>query len=148
GIETELDQNQVDAALAGKVALARGNGTPTNQGSDLGYNFRLAGAPKINGELPLYVGEAGWGFAAPKNANNPDIALEFLKMMATEEGQRGYSAIYGGNTPAWAGLVGDFSHFASVGEDSPNMQSVELEVNYLLPQTRFYGEGFGFPAEV
>ena len=49
GIETELDQTQIDAALAGKVALARGNGTPAVQGRELGYNYFLAGVPKING---------------------------------------------------------------------------------------------------
>jgi ABC-type glycerol-3-phosphate transport system substrate-binding protein len=149
GIESELDQTQIDAALAGKVALARGNGTPAVQGRDLGYNFFLAGVPKINGdEAPLLVGEAGWGFAAPKNATNVDMAVEFLKMMATQEGQRAYSMIYGGIVPAWAGLVGDFSYFADSSEDSPNVKAAQLSVDHLLAQTRFYGEGFGFPAEV
>ena len=43
GIETELDQTSVDATLAGKVALARGNGTPAVQGRDLGYNYYPGG---------------------------------------------------------------------------------------------------------
>jgi ABC-type glycerol-3-phosphate transport system substrate-binding protein len=149
GIESELDQNQIDAALAGKVALARGNGTPAVQGRELGYNFYLTGAPKINGdEAPLFVGEAGWGFSAPKNSKNPDISIDFLRMMATEEGQRTYSAIYGGIVPAWAGLVGDFSYYADSSEDNPNVKAAGLVMDYLLPQTRYYGEGFGFPAEV
>jgi len=149
GIETELDQTQIDAALAGKVALARGNGTPAVQGRDLGYNFFLTGVPKINGaDAPLLVGEAGWGFAAPKNANNPEISQQFLRMMCTEEGQRGYSAIYGGIIPAWKGLVGTFDFFADPSEDSPNVQAAKLVQEYLLPQTQYYGEGFGFPAEV
>jgi ABC-type glycerol-3-phosphate transport system substrate-binding protein len=149
GIESELDQNQIDAALAGKVALARGNGTPAVQGRELGYNFFLTGAPKINGsDAPLFVGEAGWGFAAPKNSKNPDVSLEFLKMMATQEGQRTYSEIYGGIVPAWKGLVGDFSYFADPAEDSPNVTAAKLAMDYLLPQTQYYGEGFGFPAEV
>jgi ABC-type glycerol-3-phosphate transport system substrate-binding protein len=114
----------------------------------LGYNFVAAGAPKTNGELPLYVGEAGWGFAAPKNAKNPDIALEFLKMMATEEAQRTYSMIYNGNVPAWASLVGDFSYFADSSEDNPVVMLAKLSTDHLLPQTSYYGEGFGFPAEV
>jgi ABC-type glycerol-3-phosphate transport system substrate-binding protein len=149
GIETELDQSQIDAALAGKVALARGNGTPAVQGRDLGYNFFLTGAPKINGsEAPLFVGEAGWGFAAPKNSKNPDVSLEFLRMMCTEDGQRGYSMIYGGIIPAWRGLVGQFDYFADPSEDSPNVMAAKLSMEYLLPQTEYYGEGFGYPAQV
>lgn len=149
GIETELDQTQIDAALAGKVALARGNGTPAVQGRELGYNFFLAGVPKINGdEPPQLVGEAGWGFAAPKNATNVDLAIEFLRMMATEDGQRTYSMIYGGIVPAWAGLVGDFSYFADSSEDSPNVKAAKLSTDHLLAQTRYYGEKFGSPAEV
>ena len=149
GIETELDQTQIDAALAGKVALARGNGTPAVQGRDLGYNFFLTGAPKINGsDAPFFVGEAGWGFAAPKNSTHPDISQGFLKMMCTEEGQRGYSAIYGGIIPAWKGLVGKFDFFADPSEDSPNVMAAKLVQDYLLPQTQYYGEGFGYPSEV
>ncbi len=149
GIETELDQNQIDAALAGKVAVARGNGTPAVQGRELGYNFFLTGAPKINGtEAPLFVGEAGWGFAAPRNAKNPDVSLQFLQMMCTEEGQRAYSMIYGGIIPAWAGLVGKFDYFADPSEDSPNVMAAKLSQEHLLPNTRYYGEGFGFPSEV
>lgn len=149
GIETELDQTQIDAALAGKVALARGNGTPAVQGREMGYNFFLAGVPKINGdEPPLLVGEAGWGFAAPKNSKNPDISVGFLRMMATTEGQRTYSMIYGGIVPAWAELVGDFSYFADSSEDSPNVKAAKLSTDHLLAQTRYYGEGFGYPAEV
>ena len=149
GIETELDQTQIDAALAGKVALARGNGTPAVQGRDLGYNFFLTGAPKPNGkDLPLLVGEAGWGFAAPKNSKNPDISLAFLQMMATEDGQRGYSAIYGGIVPAWKGLVGHFDYFKDSSPDSPNVKAAQLATDHLLAQTRYYGEGFGYPSEV
>ena len=149
GIETELDQNHSDAALAGKVALARGSTGPSLQGRALGYNFYMSGVPKIiEDEPPLLVGEAGWGFAAPRNAKNPQIALDFLKMMATQDGQRTYSMIYGGLVPAWAGLVGDFSYIADPSEDSPNVLYAKLSMDHLLPQTRYYGEGFGYPAEV
>ncbi|MBX3012243.1 MAG: extracellular solute-binding protein [Caldilineaceae bacterium] len=149
GIETELDQNHADAALAGKVALARGSTGPALQGRDLGYNFFMSGVPKVIGdEPPLLVGEAGWGFAAPKNSRNPDVSLAFLRMMATEEGQRTYSMIYSGLVPAWAGLVGKFDHFADPSEDSPNVLYAKLSMDHLLPQTQYYGEGFGYPAEV
>ena len=149
GIETELDQSHADAALAGKVALARGSTGPSLQGGPLGYNFRMSGVPKMIGdEPPLLVGEAGWGFAAPKNSRNPQISIDFLKMMATEDGQRTYSMIYSGLVPAWAGLVGDFSFFADSSEESPNVQYAKLSMDHLLPQTQYYGEGFGYPGEV
>ncbi|MCX6047714.1 MAG: extracellular solute-binding protein, partial [Chloroflexi bacterium] len=149
GIETELDQNHSDAAMAGKVALARGSTGPALQGRALGYNFFMTGVPKVVGdEAPLLVGEAGWGFAAPKNAKNPDLALDFLRLMATEDGQRTYSMIYSGIVSAWAGLKGNYSYFADSKEDSPNVKAAKLQVDHLLPQTHYYGEGFGYPAEV
>ena len=149
GIETELDQTQIDAALAGKVALARGNGTPAVQGRELGYNYFLAGVPKILGsEPPFLVGEAGWGFVAPRDSKNPEVSIKFLQMMATEEGQMGYAKIYGGIISAWAGLAGNFSYFADPAEDSPNVMAAKLNQDHLLAQTQYYGEGFGYPGEV
>lgn len=149
GIEAELDQNQVDAAMAGKVALARGNGSPAVQGRELGYNYFLTGVPKLIGsELPLLVGEAGWGFVAPRNSRNPDISEGFLRMMVTEEGQRGFSAIYGGIIPAWKGLIGKYDFFKDSSPDSPNVMAAKLIGENLLPLTRYYGEGFGFPSKV
>jgi ABC-type glycerol-3-phosphate transport system substrate-binding protein len=149
GIETELDQHHADAAMAGKVALARGSTGPALQGRALGYNYLMSGVPKVVGsEPPLLVGEAGWGFAAPKSARNQQVAIDFLKMMATEEGQRTYSMIYGGLVPAWAGLSGDFSYMVDSSEDSPNVLYAKLSMEHLLPQTQYYGEGFGYPAEV
>ncbi len=149
GIETELDQNQIDAALAGKVALARGNGTPAVQGRELGYNYYLAGVPKLlDSAPPLLVGEAGWGFVAPKAAKNPEMAINFLQMMCSEEGQIGYAKIYGGIISAWKGLVGNFSYFADSAEDNPNVMAAKLSQDHLLAQTQYYGENFGYPGEV
>jgi ABC-type glycerol-3-phosphate transport system substrate-binding protein len=150
GIETELDQTQIDAALAGKVAISRGNGTPTVQGRDLGYNFKLCGAPPpVAGEKPLYVGEAGWGFAAPKTAKNQEIAVGFLQMMCTLDGQREYAKIYSGLlAPAWKGLVGNFDHYVDSSDDSPNVGGAKIMQEVLSPQTNYYGEAFGYPQEV
>jgi hypothetical protein len=44
--------------------------------------------------------------------------------------------------------VGKFDFFADPSEDSPNVTAAKLVQDYLLPQTQYYGEGFGFPAEV
>lgn len=148
GIETQLDQSGIDAALQGKVALVRGNGTPTVQGKDLGYNYELTGAPKVNGKDPLFVGEAGWGFASPKSAKNQDIAVAFLQMMATPEGQKEYSKIYGGIISSSKSLAGQFDWFKDPSPDSPNVKSAKVMINALLPNTVYYGEQFGYAAQV
>ena len=113
GIETELEQNHLDAALAGKVAVARGNPTVSTNGVELGYKFEVSGVPMVrSGEEPLFVGEGGWGFIAPKERTNPGVSEAFLKMMATEPAQIEYAKIYGG-LPffAWAALKDDTSRF-------------------------------------
>ena len=148
GIETEMDTNQIDAALAGKVALARGNGTPAITGGELGYNYLLCGVPKIDGKLPELVGEAGWGFVAPSRPANPDASVKFLQMMATEEGQMGYSAIYGGIIPAWKSLIGNYTYFKDSSEDNPNVLAAKLIGGNILAQTKFYGEQFGYAGKV
>ena len=92
GIETELDQNHVDAALAGKVALARGNGTPMIEGHKHGYSYELTGAPRVTPpDAPLFVGEGGWGFVAPRQSKQPDVSIAFLRMVGTLEGQTEYA---------------------------------------------------------
>lgn len=148
GIETQLDQNGIDAALQGKVSIVRGNGTPTVQGKDLGYNYELTGAPKVNGKDPLFIGEAGWGFASPKSAKNQDIAVAFLQMMATPEGQKEYSKIYGGIISSSRSLAGQFDWFKDPNPDSPNIKAAKVMLEALLPNTIFYGEQFGYAGEV
>ncbi|MHB1296641.1 MAG: ABC transporter substrate-binding protein, partial [Anaerolineae bacterium] len=143
GIETELDQSHVDAALAGKVALAKGNiGPSTAQGRELGYNYMLAGTPKINGKLPLVTGEGGWGYIMPKEAKNPDLSIAFLQMMCTTPGQTEFSRIYGGSvSPSWAPLVGVFDHYADPTSGSPTVKNGMLNQKYLAPQTSYFGLG-------
>lgn len=149
GIETELDQTHVDAALAGKVALARGNGTPAVQGLALGFHYELAAAPRVKrGEDPLFIGEGGWGFAAPAKPKNPGISIAFLKMMATEEGQFEYAKIYDGLLGyAWAGFKTDTKRFKDPSPDNPNVKASKFYTS-LLSQTEYYGEGFGYIAEI
>lgn len=149
GIETELDQSHVDAALAGKVAIARGNGTPAVQGNELGFHYELAGVPRVKpGEDPLFVGEGGWGFAAPAKPKNPGISLAFLKMMCSEEGQLAYAKIYSGLLGyAWAGFKETTSRFADPSAENPNVKASTF-YTALLEQTEYYGEGFGYIAEI
>ncbi len=151
GIETQLDQSHVDAALAGKVALARGNGTPSMPISwGLGYTYRMAGAPKVmEGQLPIFCGEGGWGFIGLKQSKSPELTIEFLRMMATDEGQTEYARIYGGQpNTAWKGLVGVYDHFTDADPDGPLVALTKVFQDHLLPQTRFEGVGFGSIAEI
>jgi len=148
GVETQLDQTSSEAALQGKVAIVRGNTGPSLQGKDLGYVYEMSGAPKINGKDPLFIGEAGWGFSAPKNAKNQDISVAFLQMMATPEGQKEYSKIYGGLISSSRSLASGFEWFKDPSPDSPNIKAAKVMVEALLPNTVYYGEQFGYASEV
>ncbi len=145
GIETELDQSAIDAALAGKVALARGQGVDVESALDLGYNFQLSGAPKVNaGEDPLFVGGGGWGFLAPKAAKDPDLSVAFLRFVASEEGQLEFAKIYRGLLQiAWAGLLDDTSRFENPSPDDPVVQASQW-YNILNSRVEYLGYDFGY----
>jgi ABC-type glycerol-3-phosphate transport system substrate-binding protein len=146
GIETELNDTGINAALAGKVAIVRGNGTPsTTEGSKLGYHYELSAAPPpITGKTPLYVGEGGWGFSAMKKAKNPNVAMAFLQMMATTPGQLEYAKIYGGLLGlAWAPLVGNPARFADPSPTNAVVKASKVfaDVAHL---TTYLGQQFGY----
>jgi ABC-type glycerol-3-phosphate transport system substrate-binding protein len=130
--------------------LARGISNPAlQQGRDVGAMYEIVAAPKVMADtMPSYVGEAGWGFAAPRKAKNLDLAVAFLQMMATEEAQTIYCTMYGGITaPAWKALLGKIDHFADPKPDGANAKAAQV-MKPLGELTHFYGEGFGYPAEV
>ncbi len=146
GIETELNDTGINAALAGKVAIVRGNGTPsTQEGNKLGYHYELCAAPPDSGRQgSLFVGEGGWGFSALKKAKSPNVALAFLQMMATTPGQLEYAKIYGGLARfGWAPLVGNHARFA---DPSPNNSLVKAAKVFsdVAHLTTYLGEQFGY----
>ena len=149
GIETELDQNHVDAALAGKVAIARGNGTPMIEGHKHGYAYEITGAPMVTPpDLPMFVGEGGWGFVAPKQSKQPEVSMDFLRLVASLEGQTEYARIYGGAAhTAWSQLVGVYDHFEDSSDTSPAVKAAKL-LQILATTTGYYGQGFGSPSSV
>ena len=151
GIETQMDQGSVDTALAGKVAISRGNPAPSLQAKSLGFTYELAAAPRMKpGEDPLFSGEGGWGFVAPKATKNPDVSIAFLKMLCTKDGQMEYAKIYDGLfATSFKALVGNYDINKFPGPDSANAKAQKL-CQVLLPLTAFYGgvEGFGYVAEV
>ena len=148
GIETKLTENSVNAALAGKVALARGNRTPTTTGRDVGLVYYLAGCPKIDGREPLFIGEGGWGFVAPTRSASPNLALEYLRMLLTDEAQIEYSKIYNGSPPPVKSLVDSREYYKDPSDESPNVIVGNMLVYHLGPRTVYYGEGFGYSSEI
>lgn len=148
GIETELDQSATQAALAGKVALSRGDGGPSVVGAAAGFNFELAGAPRVKpGEDPVLIGGGGWGFMAPKNAKNPALSVAFLKFVASDEGQMAYAKIYDGLLNfAWAKLATDTTRFKDATPANAIFRAAPAFTAMAL-RTQFFGEGFGYYAE-
>jgi ABC-type glycerol-3-phosphate transport system substrate-binding protein len=149
GIETELDQSHVDACLAGKVAIGRGNGTPAIQISEkLGYHFELAGSPLLNGQVMVGVSEAGWGFQAPRLTKHPDISREWIKMMLSDEGAIEYAKIYGGIPTTKLKFMGKHDWFQDPDPNKPLNKYFYVLEKYVAPVVRYYGEQFGYAAEI
>ena len=148
GIETELDQSATQAALAGKVALSRGDGGPSVVGAAAGFNFELAGAPRVKpGEDPTLIGGGGWGFMAPRNAKNPALSVAFLQFVATDEGQLAYAKIYDGLLNfAWAKFADDTSRFKDASAANAIFRAAPAFTAMAL-RTKHFGEGFGYYAE-
>jgi ABC-type glycerol-3-phosphate transport system substrate-binding protein len=148
GIETELDQSATQAALAGKVALSRGDGGPSVVGAAAGFNFELAGAPRVKpGEDPVLIGGGGWGFMAPRNAKNPDLSVAFLKFVASDDGQLAYAKIYDGLLNfSWAKFATDTSRFKDASSSNAIFRAAPAFTAMAL-RTKHFGEGFGYYAE-
>ena len=77
------------------------------------------------------------------------MAIEFLRMLVTDEGQTSYAMIYGGQpNTAWKGLVGSYDHFVDNDPDGPLVKLTQILQEHLLPQTQFEGVGFGSIGEI
>ncbi len=149
GIETQFDQNSPDAALAGKVAVTRGNGGAVSQGRALGYHYELAMAPPVGatstGTDPLYVGEGGWGFIGFQAAKNKDVMMEFLRFMLTTEAQGIFSSIYGGSISAMRAVNDDPTKF----KDTERWETTSaLRYKKNADRTQYYGTGYGYITEI
>jgi len=149
GIETELDQSSTQAALAGKVALSRGDGGPSVVGAAAGFDFELAGAPRVKpGEDPTLIGGGGWGFFAPKEAKNPELSTAFLRFVASEEGQMEYAKIYDGLLNfAWADFATDTTRFKDPTPANAIFRAAPAFTAMAL-RTKFFGEGYGYYGEM
>ena len=137
GIETQLDKNGMDAGLAGQAALVRANFAPAlKEAKQLGINYDVVASPKV---LPpkeaLYADNCSWSVAGLKAAKNQDLAIEYLKMMCTKEGQVAYNKIYGGNLcPAFIPLHGVYDHFDDPSPTGPYANVHDLYVKQVFPR--------------
>ncbi|HEV8638306.1 MAG TPA: extracellular solute-binding protein [Chloroflexota bacterium] len=155
GIETELTTSQIDSMLAGKVALARGNGIARKEAEKQNYWFDAAIAPPVKGAItnsdPLFVGEAGWGFVGLAATKKKDMVTEFLGMMVTDEGQAAYTEIYGG-IPAPKKKLNTLERAKKLYVPSKFKELRTIEQHdWLLKQGdrfAYYGEGFGYVQDV
>lgn len=100
GIETQLGKGGQENLNANEAAMAAGNVTGTPTGlfmvePPINIDTCLY-PPAIPGATPKYVGEGGWGFVATTQGKNTDVGLEFMKFLATYEGNKLYCEIYGG----------------------------------------------------
>ncbi|HEV8639382.1 MAG TPA: extracellular solute-binding protein [Chloroflexota bacterium] len=150
GIETEFDQNHMDAALAGKVALARPNATIAGEAKKVGIHYELTMVPPVKSPVresdPLLVGEGGWGFVGVKPATNEDLVVEWLHFIATEEAQEIYSHIYGGIPSAWRALNNP-DHKRWGDKQDWVVQSWIRFAKY-LDRVTFFGQDLGYLSDV
>ncbi len=144
GIEAHLDTSHFNALLAGRVAVAMGNNAMAGEGAKIGLPIEaVARPPTTLGQDPLFVGEGGWGFEVPKEAESQDVGIEFLRYMCTYDAQYIFSGIYGGSMPAAVEVM----HSDIYEGDNPVKRSVRRSVN-VLTNTVYYGWGFGIPSEM
>jgi ABC-type glycerol-3-phosphate transport system substrate-binding protein len=137
GIESQMDKTGMDAGLAGQVALVRANFAPAlKEAKELGINYDVVATPKVLPPEPaLYADNCSWSFAGMAQAKNPDISVEFLKMMCTKDGQVGYNKIYGGNLcPAFIPLHHVYDHFDDPSPTGAYVKVHELYVSQVFPR--------------
>jgi len=118
-------------------------------GADAGFDFELAGAPRVKeGEDPTLIGGGGWGFFAPATAKNPELSTAFLRFVASEEGQMEYAKIYDGLLNfAWADFATDTTRFKDPTPANAIFRAAPAFTAMAL-RTKFFGEGYGYYGEM
>ena len=151
GIEAELDVSSVDAAMSGRAALARGNATPAILGHTVGYKYEVTEVPPTlpGQKRPLTMGEGGWGFVSPRKAKNSNVAVEFLKLMDTNEGALEWEKIYGGKKGPRTALKGKYDHFVDQDPNSPARKLARFaDEHQMWESAKYYGEKMGYPGDI
>lgn len=143
-IETALDTTHIDGLLAGKIAIGFGNHAMSGEAAKLGLAVESWVRPPLTaGGTPQFVGEGGWGFEIPVQAKNMDIATEFVRFVASEEGQYIWAGIYGGVMPATPKVM-----TTDIYEGDDVVKRSARRDLTALANTVYYGSGFGIPSEM
>jgi hypothetical protein len=88
GIEADLGDTQTNLAQQQKVAIARGNVALVFFLKDLDLWYEIAVPPDADTSKPSkWMGEGGWGLVTFPKVKNAENGIEFLKWMATYDGQ-------------------------------------------------------------
>jgi ABC-type glycerol-3-phosphate transport system substrate-binding protein len=144
GIEREWGDNIAvqDVALKGECAISMTNGSASLFGPPLGYDFKIAGAPAVNGHAAVGVGSGqGWGLVESSKAHSPNLADAFLRLVCSRQGQFIYDKIYNGVTGvAWKDILfHDTSRFTPANstntgwalDSNPNVVKLFDTVKYI-----------------
>ncbi len=131
GIEREWGDNIAveNVALKGECAISLTNGSASIFGPALGYDFQIAGSPKVNGNTPVAVGSGqGWGLVESAKAHSPNAADAFLRLVCSRTGQLIYDRIYGGvSIVAWKDILDhDTTRFAKPYTTNATYQTVSV----------------------
>jgi hypothetical protein len=88
GIEVDQGDTQTNLAQQQKVAVARGNVAVIFFLKSVGLWYECFTPPDADPTKPSkWMGEGGWGFVTFPKVKNADNGIEFLKWMATYDGQ-------------------------------------------------------------
>ena len=146
GIEREWGNNIAvqDIALKGEAAITLTNAAASLYGPPLGYGFKVAGAPPIDGRPAVGVGSGqGWGLNASSRAHSPNVADAFLRLVCSRPGQYIYDKIYNGvGNPAWKDILfHDTSRFTPANSTNPLwLLDGQPKVQQLFDSVKYIGE--------
>jgi len=154
-IETELQDNFDTAIMAGKIAVGCGNVCIPGVASKESIQVDSCVYPSaIKGREPLFIGEGGWGFIVPAQAKEQEVGIEFLKYIATYEGQKNYCWMYGGEYEG-VRFAGNVPAAVAVAEGDhdvyPDINYIGKAFRRVVPaqrSTNYYGSDFGNPGEM
>jgi ABC-type glycerol-3-phosphate transport system substrate-binding protein len=151
GIETQLNQTHMDAALAGKVFLARGNMSIPGEARKVQRHYELAMVPPVGGAEsdtnPQFIGEGGWGFVIPRGVKKMDVAVEFLKFAADTPAQTIWAGIYGGIISSWRELNNPDNPRWGDPKSDYVVAGMIRRAKY-IDRTVYYGDGFGYISDI
>jgi len=133
-----------DVALKGECAISLTNGSASQFGPALGYDFQVAGAPPVNGHEVVSVGSGqGWGIVESSRAHSPNLADTFLRLVCSRAGQIIYDRIYNGVAGvAWKDILfHDRSRFTPANDTNyAYYLDTKPQVDHLFDTVKFIGE--------